>query len=220
MDCDYLFKIVMVGDSGVGKTNIMMRFSRNVFSQASKATIGVDFASRNILIDDKYIKIQIWDTAGQERYRAITSSYYRNSSGIMLVYDITNENTFENCEKWLKELRNNMGLSIPILLIGNKSDASHQRTVDENRAKEYAKINSLMFIETSALGGDNVDSAFDILAKYIYETSIKTTIEKPEADIKEKTEQENVIQHIPSPTNKLLAEEQRMTNTHIKKSCC
>lgn len=213
MECDYLFKIVLIGDSGVGKTNIMTRFSRNSFSQTSKATIGVDFASRNVSIDDKYIKIQIWDTAGQERYRAITSSYYRNSSGIMLVYDITNEDTFINCDKWLKELKNNAGIDVPIILIGNKSDILYQREVDTDKALEFAKNNNLMFIETSARDGKNIDDAFSNLAEYIYNTNIKvntqTTDEINATDILLYTGPSTEVTHID--------EEIKVAK---KKSCC
>lgn len=214
MDCDYLFKIVMIGDSGVGKTNIMTKFSRNVFSQTSKATIGVDFASRNISIDDKYIKIQIWDTAGQERYRAITSSYYRNSSGIMLVYDITNEDTFRHCTKWLTELKSNIGANIPILLIGNKNDIIYQRTVSENIAAEFAKNSGLMFMETSALDGNNIDEAFSVLAKHIYDATIKT-IENEKPELKA----EDILKYVPPPTDTVSVVEES-ANPTTKKSCC
>lgn len=215
MDCDYLFKIVMIGDSGVGKTNIMTKFSRNIFSQTSKATIGVDFASRSISIDDKHIKIQIWDTAGQERYRAITSSYYRNSSGIMLVYDITNENTFEHCTKWLTELRGNIGITIPILLIGNKNDIVYQRTVGEDKAKDFAKSNNLMFMETSALDGTNIDAAFNILAKHIYDATVKA-IEEEKSGLKA----EDILKFVPPPAENIIVEENEIGNTTTKKSCC
>ncbi|RQM28791.1 hypothetical protein B5M09_008208 [Aphanomyces astaci] len=102
---DYLFKVVLIGDSGVGKSNLLSRFTRNEFSLESKSTIGVEFATKSIQAEGKTIKAQIWDTAGQERYRAITSAYYRGAVGALLVYDITKHPTFENVERWLKELR-------------------------------------------------------------------------------------------------------------------
>eukprot|EP01036_Dinobryon_divergens_P032180 gene32180-41720_t len=102
---DYLFKVVLIGDSGVGKSNLLSRFTRNEFNLESKSTIGVEFATKSIQVDSKIVKAQIWDTAGQERYRAITSAYYRGAVGALLVYDISKRSTFENVERWLKELR-------------------------------------------------------------------------------------------------------------------
>ncbi len=175
MDCDYLFKVVLIGDGGVGKTNIMTKFSRNMFNVSSKSTIGVDFSSKNIILDDKNIKIQIWDTAGQERYKAVTSSYYRNSSGILLVYDITNSDSYYNCSKWLNELRSNTDPNTPVILIGNKNDMIHQRNVSIEDAAKFAKENGLMFLETSALDGNNIEEAFVVLSKRIYDMTISTS---------------------------------------------
>jgi len=119
-DYDYLFKVVIIGDSGVGKSNLLSRFTRNEFHLDSKSTIGVEFATRSIQHDGKVIKAQIWDTAGQERYRAITSAYYRGAVGALLVYDISKRLTFENVERWLKELRTHADPSIVVMLVGNK----------------------------------------------------------------------------------------------------
>ncbi|KAD3641984.1 hypothetical protein E3N88_31208 [Mikania micrantha] len=126
-DYDYLFKLVLIGDSGVGKSNLLSRFTRNEFSLESKSTIGVEFATRSIRIDDKVVKAQIWDTAGQERYRAITSAYYRGAVGALLVYDVTRHVTFENVERWLKELRDHTDANTVMMLVGNKSDLRHLR---------------------------------------------------------------------------------------------
>ncbi|KAH0985750.1 hypothetical protein GBA52_012927 [Prunus armeniaca] len=126
-DYDYLFKVVLIGDSGVGKSNLLSRFTRNEFSLESKSTIGVEFATRSIRVDDKVVKAQIWDTAGQERYRAITSAYYRGAVGALLVYDVTRHVTFENVERWLKELRDHTDANIVIMLVGNKGDLRHLR---------------------------------------------------------------------------------------------
>merc|ERR1712072_773134 len=120
---DYLFKVVLIGESGVGKSNLLTRFTRDEFKKDSKSTIGVEFATQTIQVDKKTIKAQIWDTAGQERYRAITSAYYRGAVGALLVYDITKMSTFENVkETWLAELRQNAESSIIIMLVGNKKD--------------------------------------------------------------------------------------------------
>ncbi|KAH6580624.1 hypothetical protein BASA50_010551 [Batrachochytrium salamandrivorans] len=164
-DYHYLFKVVLIGDSGVGKSNLLSRFARNEFNMDSKSTIGVEFATRSIEFDGKTIKSQIWDTAGQERYRAITSAYYRGAVGALLVYDISQQKTFESVERWLKELRDHADASIVMMLVGNKSDLKSLRAVPTEEAKEFATRNQLLFMETSALDGGNVETAFqDILA--------------------------------------------------------
>jgi len=123
-----LFKIVLVGDSGVGKTNLLTRFSKNEFSLESKTTIGVEFATKTITTEQGHvIKAQIWDTAGQDRYRAIASSYYKGAAGALVVYDITKPNSFQNVEKWLKELRDHGAEDMILMLIGNKSDLEKDR---------------------------------------------------------------------------------------------
>eukprot|EP00835_Amoeboradix_gromovi_P002701 NODE_158_length_16653_cov_0.456929.p7 type:complete len:218 gc:universal NODE_158_length_16653_cov_0.456929:16124-15471(-) len=157
---DFLFKVVLIGDSGVGKSNLLSRFTRNEFNMESKSTIGVEFATRSIQVDGKTIKAQIWDTAGQERYRAITSAYYRGAVGALLVYDIAKHNTYENVNRWLKELRDHADNNIVIMLVGNKSDLRHLRAVPTEEAKQYATDNNTMFIETSALDSTNVEQAF------------------------------------------------------------
>ncbi|XP_029814663.1 ras-related protein Rab-11A isoform X2 [Manacus vitellinus] len=160
---DYLFKVVLIGDSGVGKSNLLSRFTRNEFNLESKSTIGVEFATRSIQVDGKTIKAQIWDTAGQERYRAITSAYYRGAVGALLVYDIAKHLTYENVERWLKELRDHADSNIVIMLVGNKSDLRHLRAVPTDEARAFAEKNGLSFIETSALDSTNVEAAFQTI---------------------------------------------------------
>eukprot|EP01099_Mayorella_cantabrigiensis_P003979 TRINITY_DN2989_c0_g1_i2.p1 TRINITY_DN2989_c0_g1~~TRINITY_DN2989_c0_g1_i2.p1 ORF type:complete len:245 (+),score=64.24 TRINITY_DN2989_c0_g1_i2:96-737(+) len=167
---DYLFKVVLIGDSGVGKSNLLSRFTRNEFNLESKSTIGVEFATRSIQCDGKTIKAQIWDTAGQERYRAITSAYYRGAVGALLVYDIAKQITFDNVERWLNELRDHADSSIVIMLVGNKSDLRHLRAVSTEVAAGFAEKNSLSFIETSALDSTNVETAFQKILTEIYQT--------------------------------------------------
>ncbi|KAL5968650.1 Ras-related protein [Taenia solium] len=164
---DYLFKIVLIGDSGVGKSNLLSRFTRNEFNLESKTTIGVEFATRSVKIDDKVIKAQIWDTAGQERYRAITSAYYRGAVGALLVYDIAKYSTYEHVHVWLKELKDNGDRNIVTMLVGNKCDLRHLRTVPTQEAKAFAESAQLHFIETSALDSTNVDEAYIYLLKQI-----------------------------------------------------
>lgn len=165
---DYLFKIVLIGDSGVGKSNLLSRFTRGEFNLESKSTIGVEFATRTIQTEGKTIKAQIWDTAGQERYRAITSAYYRGAVGALLVYDIAKRASFENVERWLKELRDHAVPNIVIMLVGNKSDLRHLRGVSTEEAKQFAEQNALHFIETSALDSTNVEASFLTILKEIY----------------------------------------------------
>lgn len=129
---------MLIGDSGVGKSNLLSRFTRNEFNLDSKSTIGVEFATRSIQVDSKTIKAQIWDTAGQERYRAITSAYYRGAVGALLVYDISKHQTYENVTRWLKELRDHADANIVIMLVGNKSDLRHLRAVPTEEAKAFA----------------------------------------------------------------------------------
>ncbi|XP_010498208.1 PREDICTED: ras-related protein RABA6b-like isoform X2 [Camelina sativa] len=169
-ECDYLFKAVLIGDSAVGKSNLLSRFSRDEFRLDSKPTIGVDFAYRSVRVADKTIKAQIWDTAGQERFRAITSSYYRGALGALLIYDITRRTTFENIKKWLSELR---GFSNPdtvvIVLVGNKSDLRQSREVEEEEGQSLAESEGLYFLETSALENQNVEEAFLSMIGRIHE---------------------------------------------------
>lgn len=167
-DYDYLFKVVLIGDSGVGKSNLLSRFTRNEFNLESKSTIGVEFATKSIEAEGKKIKAQIWDTAGQERYRAITSAYYRGAVGALLVYDISKHGTFENVERWLKELRDHADQNIVVLLVGNKSDLDHMRAVTTDEAKAFAEKHQLAFMETSAQDGKGVNDAFHLILTEIY----------------------------------------------------
>ncbi|KAL7004044.1 Rab GTPase ypt31 [Cystobasidiomycetes sp. EMM_F5] len=147
---------------------VLSRFTRNEFNLESKSTIGVEFATRSIAVDNKTIKAQIWDTAGQERYRAITSAYYRGAVGALLVYDIAKHQTYVNVTRWLKELRDHADSNIVIMLVGNKSDLRHLRAVPTDEAKAFATENDLNFIETSALDGSAVESAFQNILTDIY----------------------------------------------------
>ncbi|GBP14580.1 Ras-related protein Rab-11A [Eumeta japonica] len=181
---DYLFKVVLIGDSGVGKSSLLSRFTRNEFNLESKSTIGVEFATRSIEVDGKTIKAQIWDTAGQERYRAITSAYYRGAVGALLVYDIAKHLSYENVERWLRELRDHADQNILIMLVGNKSDLRHLRSIPTEEAKAFAEKNGLSFIETSALDSTNVEPAFQNILTEIYRiVSQKQMREPPENDV-------------------------------------
>lgn len=179
-DYDYLFKVVLIGDSGVGKSNLLSRFTRNEFSLESKSTIGVEFAARSVNVDGKSIKAQIWDTAGQERYRAITSAYYRGAVGALLVYDITRHVTFENVERWYKELKDHTDVNIVVMLVGNKSDLLHLRAVSVEEGKSFAERESLYFMETSALDSTNVENSFTQVLTQIYRIVSKRSLDTAE----------------------------------------
>ncbi|CAA0836738.1 Ras-related protein RABA2b [Striga hermonthica] len=178
---DYLFKIVLIGDSGVGKSNILSRFTRNEFCLESKSTIGVEFATRTLQVEGKTVKAQIWDTAGQERYRAITSAYYRGAVGALVVYDITKRQTFENVQRWLRELRDHADSNIVIMLAGNKSDLNHLRVVAERDANLFAEKEGLSFLETSALEALNVEKAFQTILLDIYQIISRKALAAQEA---------------------------------------
>ena len=152
--------IIHIGDSGVGKSNLLIRFTKNEFNLESKTTIGVEFATRTLVAQDKVIKVQVWDTAGQERYRAITSAYYRGAVGALLVFDITKYATFKNIEKWLSELRDHAEPHIVAMLVGNKSDLVAHRAVSQQEVDAFARNHGLSYIETSALDASNVEEAF------------------------------------------------------------
>lgn len=162
-------KIVIVGNSGVGKSNLMSRYATNEFSQDTQATVGVEFMTKSIQLENREAKIQIWDTAGQERFRAISRSIYHGAKGAMVVYDVTNQSSFDAIPTWIQELRVFAPATCCIFLIGNKCDLEHLRVVKKEDADRFARENGLSFLETSALERTNVDKAFEWLAKSVYD---------------------------------------------------
>ena len=165
---DLLFKLILIGDSAVGKSNILLKYLKNEFDKNSRATVGVEFGTKNILINGKKVKIQIWDTAGQERYRSITSAYYKGAKGAFIVYDITNKSTFDNIDKWISDLKLNGDQNICIVILGNKSDLNESRQVSTNDGMKKAEMFKTAFMETSALNGENIGEAFEELIEEIY----------------------------------------------------
>ncbi|VDD95200.1 unnamed protein product [Enterobius vermicularis] len=161
---DYLFKLLLIGDSGVGKSCLLLRFADDTYTESYISTIGVDFKIRTIELDGKTIKLQIWDTAGQERFRTITSSYYRGAHGIIVVYDITDQESFNNVKQWLQEIDRYACENVNKLLVGNKCDLTTKRAVEQNAAKEYAEQLGIPFLETSAKSSTNVEQAFLTMA--------------------------------------------------------
>ncbi|TKY66207.1 Ras-related protein RABA5b [Spatholobus suberectus] len=165
---EYLFKIVLIGDSAVGKSNLLSRFARNEFDSNSKATIGVEFQTQVAEIDGKEVKAQIWDTAGQERFRAVTSAYYRGAVGALVVYDISRRGTFDSVKRWLEELTTQNDSIVARMLVGNKCDLENIREVSTEEGKSLAEEEGLFFMETSALDSTNVQTAFEIVIREIY----------------------------------------------------
>ncbi|MFH4975098.1 hypothetical protein AB6A40_001807 [Gnathostoma spinigerum] len=164
---DYLFKLLLIGDSGVGKSCLLLRFADDTYTESYISTIGVDFKIRTIELDGKTIKLQIWDTAGQERFRTITSSYYRGAHGIIVVYDITDQESFNNVKQWLLEIDRYACENVNKLLVGNKCDLTAKRAVELTAAKEYADQLGIPFLETSAKSSTNVEQAFLTMAAEI-----------------------------------------------------
>merc|ERR1711988_848867 len=163
-DYDYLFILVLIGDSGVGKSCLLLRFADDTYTESHISTIGVDFKIRTIQLDGKTIKLQIWDTAGQERFRTIASSYYRGAHGIIVVYDTTDSETFEHVKTWLHEIERYASENVNKLLVGNKSDLTSKRQVETESAKEFAESANIPFLETSAKNATNVEDAFMTMA--------------------------------------------------------
>lgn len=165
---DVIMKLILVGDASVGKTNILSKYLSNHFDPNSKATVGVEFGTKNLEIDNKKIKVQIWDTAGQERYKSITSTYYKGAKGAIIVYDITRKVTFENIDKWIGDLKINGDEKIIIFLVGNKSDLNDMREVNKDDGINKSEKYNMSFLETSALYGDNISKVFDELIEKVY----------------------------------------------------
>ncbi|ONK78201.1 uncharacterized protein A4U43_C02F15590 [Asparagus officinalis] len=178
---EYLFKIVIVGDSAVGKSNLLSRYAQDEFKPNSKATIGVEFQTQSMVIDGKDVKAQIWDTAGQERFRAVTSAYYRGAVGALLVYDITRSSSFDSVGRWLHELSAHSDTSITKMLVGNKCDLEDDRAVSVEQGRRLAEAEGLFFTETSALGSTNVKTAFETVIKEIYSGIRKNKVLKSDS---------------------------------------
>ena len=157
---NYLLKYIIIGEPSVGKSNLLMKFANNKFTEDYQATIGVEFGAKNITIDDQIFRIQLWDTAGQENFRSITRAYYKNSVCAMLVYDITNRSSFENLQDWLKDIISQSPKTVLIILLGNKIDLKEKREVEFEEGEQFAQKNGLIFMETSAKTGEGVEEIF------------------------------------------------------------
>ena len=178
-DYDFLFKILLIGDSGVGKSCLLLRFTDDSYTDSYISTIGVDFKIRSHTIDNKKVKLQIWDTAGQERFRTITICYYRGAHGIIVVYDITDRESFDNIKQWLKEIDKYAHENVNILLVGNKIDREVKRQVSYDEALELASEYKIKYVETSAKTNVNVEKAFLDLSADIKARITLTPVSSP-----------------------------------------
>ncbi|GAB5361837.1 hypothetical protein AAMO2058_000746900 [Amorphochlora amoebiformis] len=179
----YDFTLIMIGDAGVGKTSLLIRFADDEFKESYQPTVGVDFRYRTFVVDQKKIKLQIWDTAGQERFRTLTSNYYRGADGIVLAYDITNSKTFRHVAEWMKNVDKYGRRRAIRMVLGNKCDLEHAREVPKDLAEKYAEEHGITWIETSAKNAENVDLAFRRMALKLLENK---TFEQRQAERKEK----------------------------------
>jgi len=177
---DFLIKLLLIGDSGVGKSCLLLRFSDDSFTPSFITTIGIDFKIRTIDLEGKKIKLQIWDTAGQERFRTITTAYYRGAMGILLVYDVTDEKSFANMGNWIRNIEQHASENVNKILIGNKCDLVDKRVVDSVKGKALADEYRIKFLETSAKNSINVDEAFISLARDIKKRLIDTQESPPQ----------------------------------------
>ena len=169
-DFETLIKLVIIGDSGVGKSNFLFKFIEGQFSPLHVATVGFDYKSKIVTLptSKKKVKLQIWDTAGQEKYMSINKNLFQRVQGIILMYDITREDTFNNLSKWMEHIKENAN-GIPLILIGNKSDLNNERKVNEEDGKAFARNNKIIFLEASAKIGTNVEESFMKLSELIIE---------------------------------------------------
>ena len=178
---DLLFKLLLIGDSGVGKTCILFRFSDDAFNTTFISTIGIDFKLKTIELNGKIIKLQIWDTAGQERFHTITTAYYRGALGVMMVYDITDKKSFDDITNWLRAIQEHANPNVEKMIIGNKCDMEERRVILKEHGEAVANANDALFLETSAKTNTNVDEAFEQIAERILN---KTIIEEDSEQIR------------------------------------
>ena len=212
---NYLLKYVIVGDASVGKSNLLLRYSHGQFREEYQLTIGVEFGSNNLSIDDKVFRIQIWDTAGQENFRSITRAYYKNSACALIVYDISRRASFESISTWIEDCKNSSPKSVFMVLVGNKCDLEKEREITEEEGRELAETNGMLFFETSAKTGKNVVEVFEESARQIAKKISEGyyDLENDSCGIKKGKGE---------PNNVILGEENNNNNKEEenKKGCC
>ena len=185
---EMMVKVILIGDSAVGKTNIMSKYLKNQFMEDSKATVGVEFGSKLFNINGHNIKAQIWDTAGQEKYKAITGAYYKGSKGAFVVYDITKKDTFDSVDKWIHDLKSTGDPKMTIMIIGNKLDLEHKREVLKEQGEEKARSFGCAFLETSAFSGDNIEKGFEMMISEIFKKYGNDSLEDDDSGTVERGE--------------------------------
>ncbi|XP_076448525.1 ras-related protein Rab-43-like [Babylonia areolata] len=194
---DYLFKIVLIGDAGVGKTCVVHRLKSGTYTDLHGSTIGVDFTMKTLNIDGKLVKLQVWDTAGQERFRTITQSYYRSANGVVIAYDITQRPSFDNIRGWLEDVRRYTDNHIVQLLVGNKSDMEELRAVKKTEGQNLARLNHMDFLETSAKDNTNIDAAFLKMARELKQSYEGSLAQKTEGRCTLRLSSGPAGQHLP-----------------------
>jgi small GTP-binding protein len=205
IDFDVIFKIVIVGESGVGKSNLIARYLKNEFKQDTKATVGVEFGEKKYVYNNLKIKAQIWDTAGQERYRSITSMYYKGAKGALCVFDLSSKESFQKVDAWINEMKKQADNNINLILIGNKVDLpDEQKIVKTEEGEMKAKEFGIAYMETSALKSTNVDKAFNYMIEEIAKKTKNVDDELDDLEIDEKKGGVNL----------------NMANSQKKKKCC
>ncbi|KAG1930457.1 ras-related protein Rab-37 [Pimephales promelas] len=187
---DFTHKTILVGDSGVGKTSLLVQFDQGKFIPGSfSATVGIGFTNKVLTVDELKVKLQIWDTAGQERFRSVTHAYYRDAQALLLLYDITSKSSFDNTRAWLTEIHEYAQDDVVIMLLGNKSDMSSGRVIRREDGEKLAREYGVIFLETSAKTGLNVDEAFTTVAKELVRLAVQTPVQ-PRFELQELMEPE------------------------------
>ena len=203
MNYDKTCQILLIGDSSVGKTSLIQRYANGIFKEEYLATVGLDYYTKQEMINDITVLVKLWDTAGQERFKALTPNYFRNAEGVVLAYDVTNSESFDNLKFWINSIKSNLGeknIFIPIIIIGNKIDMEGMRDITKEDASKFAKENNYKYFETSAKTGQGVDEAIRDLVNQILENSDKNDSAKGE--------------------RKSVKIEENKGNTEMKKGCC
>ena len=190
---DKLYKVMLIGDSGVGKTSIIFRFAENAFSTTFISTIGIDFKMKTLEVKGRRVKLQIWDTAGQERFHTITTSFYRGARGIILVYDITNTKSFDNITNWLRNIEKHAHEDVEKMILGNKADVEEKRMVKKGRGEEMAEEHGVPFFETSAKTDMNIEAAFVKMVEQIMDKDKEETLGLPQVVLSQPTQKEGCL---------------------------